>query len=74
MLKVAPPSTNVSDGRSELDRLRSGTILIAVLAPISNLDLVNRLARGNITSFSLDAIPRISRAQSMDVLSSMSMI
>ena len=74
ILKVAPPSRDISDGRSELSLLRSGTILIAALAPISNLDVVRGLARGNITSFSLDAIPRISRAQSMDVLSSMSMI
>ena len=74
ILKVAPPSTDSSDGRSELALLRSGTILIGALAPISNLDLVNQLAQANITSFSLDAVPRISRAQSMDVLSSMSMI
>ena len=74
VLKIAPPTTGVTDGPSELDLLQSGTILIAVLAPAGNPDLINQLAQKDVTTFSLDAIPRISRAQSMDVLSSMSMI
>jgi NAD(P) transhydrogenase subunit alpha len=51
-----------------------GKALIGFLAPLRNPELVSILARRKITSFSLDAIPRISRAQSMDTLSSMSTI
>ena len=74
VLKVAPPAGPASDGRSELAHLRGGTILIAALAAASHPDLVKQLAQSNVTSFSLDVIPRITRAQSMDVLSSMSTI
>jgi NAD(P) transhydrogenase subunit alpha len=54
----------------ETAMLRSGATLIALLQPMTNLDLVGDLAARNITSFSMDAIPRTTRAQSMDVLSS----
>jgi NAD(P) transhydrogenase subunit alpha len=56
----------------ELDLLHTGQILIAMLSPLVNTDLAVDLARRGVTSFSMDAIPRITRAQSMDVLSSMS--
>ncbi|MFT4037561.1 MAG: Re/Si-specific NAD(P)(+) transhydrogenase subunit alpha [Thermomicrobiales bacterium] len=55
---------------SEVAMLRSGATLIALLQPMTNLDLVRELAARNVTSFSMDAIPRTTRAQSMDVLSS----
>jgi NAD(P) transhydrogenase subunit alpha len=51
-----------------------GKGLIGFLAPLRNPELVQILARRRITSFSLDAIPRITRAQSMDTLSSMATI
>ena len=51
-----------------------GKALIGLLAPLRNPELVSVLARRRLTSFSLDAIPRISRAQSMDTLSSMATI
>jgi NAD(P) transhydrogenase subunit alpha len=54
--------------------LPEGKALIGFLAPLRNLELVQILARRRITSFSLDAIPRISRAQSMDTLSSMATV
>jgi H+-translocating NAD(P) transhydrogenase subunit alpha len=57
-------------GPDEVAQLRDGSALIALLAPLSNPDLVQQLAAKGITSFSMDAIPRITRAQSMDVLSS----
>src|SRR5580658_748458 len=54
--------------------LPEGKALIGFLAPLRNPELVQILAQRRITSFSLDAIPRISRAQSMDTLSSMATI
>ncbi len=57
-------------GPDEVAQLRDGSALIALLAPLSSPDLVQQLAAKGITSFSMDAIPRITRAQSMDVLSS----
>jgi NAD(P) transhydrogenase subunit alpha len=50
--------------------MRAGALLIAFLHPATNPDLVERLAQRRITALSMDLIPRISRAQSMDALSS----
>jgi NAD(P) transhydrogenase subunit alpha len=58
----------------EISRLRSGAVLITQLAPALNADLLDRLAAQGVTALAMDAIPRISRAQSMDVLSSMANI
>jgi H+-translocating NAD(P) transhydrogenase subunit alpha len=69
VLKVRPPAPNSS--RHETDLLRPGSFLLASLFPTRNLDAVRRLARANITAFSTDTIPRVTRAQSMDTLSSM---
>ena len=60
--------------QAEIAKLRDGSALIALLQPLTNRELVQQLANRGVTSFSLDALPRISRAQSMDVLSSMSTI
>ena len=54
----------------EVELLRDGSVLLAVLQPHRNLELVKRLRDKHITSFAMELIPRISRAQSMDVLSS----
>ena len=54
--------------------LPEGKALIGYLAPLRNPELTQILAKRRITSFSLDAIPRLSRAQSMDTLSSMATI
>jgi H+-translocating NAD(P) transhydrogenase subunit alpha len=58
----------------ELDRLKPGATLIALLAPMLKPDVADVLARRPITAMSMDAVPRISRAQSLDVLSSMANI
>ena len=58
----------------ELDRMKPGATLVALLAPMLNPDIVDVLARRPITALSMDAVPRISRAQSLDVLSSMANI
>jgi NAD(P) transhydrogenase subunit alpha len=68
LLKVAPVS--VEDAKT----VPEGKALIGFLAPLRNPALVQMLAQRRVTSFSLDAIPRISRAQSMDTLSSMATI
>jgi NAD(P) transhydrogenase subunit alpha len=58
----------------ELDLMKPGAILIALLAPALRPEVVEALARRPITALSMDAVPRISRAQSLDVLSSMANI
>jgi NAD(P) transhydrogenase subunit alpha len=60
--------------RDELRALRDGLVLVGVLQPLVQRDLVTELARRKVTAFSLDALPRITRAQPMDVLSSMSTV
>src|SRR3954449_4782850 len=68
VLHVNPPTAR------ELDRLRDGATLVSQLAPALDPDLVEALAKRPITALAMDAVPRISRAQSMDVLSSMANI
>jgi NAD(P) transhydrogenase subunit alpha len=65
---VNPPS------REQLDRLKPGSTLIALLSPMLDDELVEDLAKRPITALAMDAVPRISRAQSLDVLSSMANI
>lgn len=65
---VNAPSTE------QLDAMKPGATLISLLAPALNPDRVEDLARRPITALSMDAVPRISRAQSLDVLSSMANI
>src|SRR5215207_8837571 len=64
VIKVQKPN------QDEAARLRPGSTLIALLQPMSNIDLMRDFAERDITTFSMDAIPRTTRAQSMDVLSS----
>ena len=59
---------------AELERMRPGATLIALLAPALKPEIVERLGQQPITAMSMDAVPRISRAQSLDVLSSMANI
>ncbi|HJY63282.1 MAG TPA: NAD(P) transhydrogenase subunit alpha, partial [Ignavibacteria bacterium] len=54
----------------ETGKIKSGAVVIAMLQPFFNHDLVKKLAEKKITSFSLETLPRTTRAQSMDVLSS----
>ena len=55
-------------------RMREGAMLVARMAPGRNADLVQELADAGLTALAMDAVPRLSRAQSMDVLSSMANI
>jgi len=72
--KVNAPTADATHGRNEVELLGDGSVLIAVLAPSANKELLEKLAAAGVTAFALDRMPRITRAQSMDVLSSMSTI
>jgi H+-translocating NAD(P) transhydrogenase subunit alpha len=62
--KVGPPSAE------EIGRLERGSVLVGFLQPLTAADTVRALAEAGVTSFAMEAIPRITRAQSMDALSS----
>jgi H+-translocating NAD(P) transhydrogenase subunit alpha len=64
VLKVSPPTAE------EVGRLKKGQVLIGFLQPLTNPELAKSLAGAGVTSFAVEAIPRITRAQSMDALSS----
>jgi len=64
VVKVAPPNAE------EIGRLGAGSVLIGFLAPLTNGEGIRAIAATGATSFALEAVPRISRAQSMDALSS----
>ncbi|MGX5696364.1 Re/Si-specific NAD(P)(+) transhydrogenase subunit alpha [Agromyces soli] len=68
VLKVNAPTA------AEIAALQPGTTLIGLLAPAFNPELLAALAERGVTALAMDAVPRISRAQSMDVLSSMANI
>jgi len=71
VLKIQPPLPHPTLDRHEADLLREGAVLVCMLRPLSNLDVVSTLARRRVSSFSMDLIPRTTRAQRMDALSSM---
>ena len=68
ILKVRAPDDE------EMGLLRSGQVLISFLWPAQNPQLLQRLARAGVTALAMDSIPRISRAQKLDALSSMANI
>ena len=70
ILKVRPP---VVDGKTdELAAYKKGAAVIALLDPYDRKDLIEKMAAAGVSSFAMELMPRISRAQSMDVLSSQS--
>src|SRR5712692_8439783 len=73
VLKVTAPAT-ARTGRDEAGWMRPETIYIGSLMPLRNLDAVRALAARKVTAFATDAIPRTTRAQAMDTLSSMANI
>ncbi|HEY2679267.1 MAG TPA: NAD(P) transhydrogenase subunit alpha [Steroidobacteraceae bacterium] len=68
LLKVQPPSL------SEVAALKKGAIVVGFMQAYARLDLVRALQQHGITSFAMELVPRISRAQSMDALSSQSTV
>ena len=69
LLKVRPPNIE-----TEIPNIKPGTALISFIQPMQNKPLVEALAAQGVTSFAMDMIPRISRAQAFDALSSMANI
>jgi len=59
---------------AEIAQLAAGTTLVSLLSPALNPELVDKLVAQGVTALAMDAVPRISRAQSLDVLSSMANI
>ncbi len=74
ILKVQPPRMHPAARAHEAEMLRSGSTLIALLAPWTNAETIHKLAKAGVTAFAMEYIPRITRAQSMDVLSSMATV
>ncbi len=71
VVKVQAPRERVGGGH-ELDDLRPGAVLIGFLRPLDAPGQAKRLAASGVTSFAMELVPRITRAQAMDALSSMS--
>lgn len=72
VLKVRPPI--LSDTIDEVAQLKEGSVLVSFMYPAQNQQLVQAIAARHVTSFAMDKIPRISRAQVFDALSSMANI
>lgn len=64
VLKIQRPTDD------EIALFKEGTVLIAGLAALTNKDMVEKLAARKVTAFAMELVPRITRAQSMDILSS----
>ncbi len=76
IVKVKQPWFNQETGQHEVEMMRPGTVLVTFLHPAAppNHDTIRMLAARNITALTMDDIPRISRAQTMDALTSMSTV
>ena len=74
ILKVQRPGLTAGTGEAELDMLKEGTVLIGLLQPASDPALFQQLAERQIISCSMELVPRTTRAQMMDALSSQSTV
>ncbi len=74
VLKVAPLAENATLAGHEADALKEGAVVIGFAAPDKTLPTVEKLRDRKISAFSMELVPRISRAQSMDALSSQASI
>lgn len=68
LIKIQPPTSE------EIALMKEGQVIMAVLNPYFNTSLIKELAAKNISSFSMDVVPRTTRAQAMDILSSMATV
>jgi len=71
IIKIRPPLYHGPEAEDELSLLEQGKTLISLIGPGQNPDLLDTLAQHGITTLAMDAVPRISRAQKLDTLSSM---
>jgi NAD(P) transhydrogenase subunit alpha len=74
VVQVLCHGSNDRTGRDDLPLLRRGQVVIGFLRPFGSLETVRDLAEGGVTSLAVELIPRITRAQSMDALSSMATV
>jgi len=74
VLKVTPPGSFEGLPGDEAEGLKPGAVLIGFLAPYRHPDMVRALVAGNVTSLALELVPRVTRAQPMDALSSQASI
>ncbi len=74
VLKVQPPMDHPIAGAHEVALMKPGAMLLGAIQPLASLDATRRLAAAKITAFATEFIPRITRAQKMDTLSSMATI
>jgi H+-translocating NAD(P) transhydrogenase subunit alpha len=74
LLQVRTPGANPVTGRDDAEALRPGQVVIGMADPLGTPEAADYIASKGVTSFALELIPRITRAQSMDVLSSMATI
>src|SRR5436190_12393905 len=74
VVQVLCPGSNDRTGKADLPLLKRDQILIGFLRPLGSVETVQELAAAGVTAFSVELMPRITRAQSMDVLSSMATI
>jgi len=71
ILQVRLLGANPTDGKADLKNFRKGQMLVGMAEALSNPQSVQELAAQGVTAFALELMPRITRAQSMDILSSM---
>lgn len=74
LIKFQAPQENPKLKKHEIELLKEGATLISSLPPATHKDLVPRLQKHKITAFAMEYLPRITKAQSMDILSSMSTV
>ncbi|MBI1872635.1 MAG: NAD(P)(+) transhydrogenase (Re/Si-specific) subunit alpha, partial [Acidobacteria bacterium] len=69
--QVRTPGANPAAGRADIELLTPGKVIVGMAEPLVELETIKTLADRRVTSFAMELMPRITRAQSMDVLSSM---
>jgi len=74
ILQVRGYGANLEAGRADLELMRPGQVVIAMMDPLSEPAAVKALAERKVQAFAMELMPRITRAQSMDVLSSMATV
>jgi H+-translocating NAD(P) transhydrogenase subunit alpha len=74
IVQVLSHGANDKNGASDLTLMRNGQVLIGFLRPLGSAESVQQIAQTGVTSFAVELIPRTTRAQSMDALSSMASI
>jgi H+-translocating NAD(P) transhydrogenase subunit alpha len=74
IVQVLCYGSNDFNGREDLALMRPGQVLLGFLRPLGSIEVIQEIAKAGITSFAVELIPRTTRAQSMDALSSMGTI